>query len=111
MLERCGCSVDVAVDGREAVKAVAQTTYDCLFMDCQLPEMDGYAATTAIRQQESETGHYVPIIAMTANAMPGDRERCLAAGMDDYLSKPAKSEQIVAMLRRWTSLPTPALIQ
>jgi PAS domain S-box-containing protein len=109
MLERYGCKVDIADNGYEAVHASAQTAYDCLFMDCQMPDMDGYAATALIRQQEVETGHHVPIIAMTARAMQGDRERCLAAGMDDYLSKPATTEALVTILRKWTSLPADAL--
>jgi CheY-like chemotaxis protein len=103
MLERYGCKVDVAVNGREAVHASAQTVYDCLFMDCQMPEMDGYAATTLIRQREGQTGRRTPIIAMTASVMQGDREHCLAAGMDDYISKPAKPEELVTKLRKWTA--------
>ena len=66
-----------------------------------MPEMDGFAATAAIRQREASTGRHVPIIAMTANAMQGDRERCLAAGMDDYVSKPVTFETLVAMLQKW----------
>jgi len=110
MLERYGCRVDVAVNGREAMHASAQIAYDCLFMDCQMPDMDGYAATAAIRQREVQTGHHVPIVAMTASAMHGDRERCLAAGMDDYIAKPVKAGDLVTMLRQWTSLPAHALV-
>lgn len=107
MLERYGCKVEVASNGREAVNASARMAYDCLFMDCQMPEMDGYAATAAIRQRERQTGRHVPIIAMTARAMPEDRERCLAVGMDAYLSKPTTMEDVVQMLRQWTSFPPP----
>jgi CheY-like chemotaxis protein len=106
MLQRYGCKVDVAGNGREAVHASAHTAYDCLFMDCQMPEMDGYEATAAIRQREGQTGQRVPIIALTASAMPSDRERCLVAGMDDYLSKPAKPQELMTMLQKWTAFST-----
>jgi CheY-like chemotaxis protein len=101
MLENLGCRADVAADGREAVNMLTQFAYDVVFMDCQMPEMDGFAATAVIRQREASTGHHVPIIAMTANAMQGDRERCLAAGMDDYISKPVTLGDLVARLRQW----------
>ena len=110
MLERYGCRVDVAGNGREAVHAAGQIAYDCLFMDCQMPDIDGYTATAMIRQREIQIGQRVPIIALTASAMPSDRERCLAAGMDDYLSKPAKAQDLVTMLRKWTSFPAHALV-
>jgi len=104
------CRVDIASNGREAAQAAGQIAYDCLFMDCQMPEMDGYTATAMIRQRESQTEQRVRIIALTASAMPRDRERCLAAGMDDYLSKPAKAQDLVTMLRKWTSFPVHALV-
>jgi len=75
-----------------------------------MPEMDGYTATAMIRQRESQTEQRVPIIALTASAMPRDRERCLAAGLDDYLSKPAKAQDLVTRLRQWTSFPVHALV-
>jgi CheY-like chemotaxis protein len=94
MLERLGCRVDVASNGHEALKMVQSIPFDIVFMDCQMPEMDGFEATRAIRQWEgaSQIGESpltrLPIVALTANAMQGDRERCLAAGMDDYITKP-----------------------
>jgi CheY-like chemotaxis protein len=70
-------------------------------MDCKMPKMDGYAAASAIRTRETQTGGHIPIIAMTANAMQGDRERCLVAGMDDYVSKPVQSKDLITVLRKW----------
>jgi two-component system sensor histidine kinase/response regulator len=104
LLEKRGYRVDVAANGLEAVEATCRISYDCIFMDCQMPDMDGFAATAAIRQRETVTGQHMPIFAMTANAMEGDRERCLEAGMDDYTSKPVKIQEIEAMLHRWTPL-------
>jgi len=110
MLEKLGCRVDVVANGSEAIEALERIAYDCVFMDCQMPEMDGYDATTAIRTRETQTGGHVPIIAITANAMQGDRERCLAVGMDDYVGKPVQAPDLLAMLRKWTQSPvdTPA---
>jgi two-component system sensor histidine kinase/response regulator len=101
LLEKLGCRVDVAANGREAVNMVAQLVYHVVLMDCQMPEMDGFAATAAIRQREASTGHHVPIIALTANAMQGDRERCLAAGMDGYVTKPMKAGELYAVITQF----------
>ena len=104
LLEKLGCRVDVAANGLEAVELLAELAYDLVFMDCQMPEMDGFEATRTIRQREASSGHHVPIIAMTANAMQGDSEQCLAAGMDDYLSKPVSFEALAAAARKWASV-------
>jgi PAS domain S-box-containing protein len=111
MLEKFGCRVDVAANGKEAVDAVADGAYHLCLMDCQMPEMDGFAATAVIREREVQTGKHLAIIAITANAMPGDRERCLAAGMDAYLSKPMKETELATMLEQWgpTQADTAAL--
>jgi two-component system sensor histidine kinase/response regulator len=108
MLERRGFRADVAANGKDAVRAVQERDYDLVFMDCQMPEMDGYAATKAIRENESELVR-IPIVAMTAHSMRGDRERCLAAGMDDYLSKPLDQVAFDASLERWLGGPLAAL--
>jgi signal transduction histidine kinase/DNA-binding response OmpR family regulator len=100
MLEQLGCLVDVAVDGAQAVKVLETGTYDLVLMDCQMPEMDGFDATRAIRLREGE-GRRTPILAMTANALAGDRERCLDAGMDGYLSKPVRADELAAAISEW----------
>jgi CheY-like chemotaxis protein len=100
MIERLGYRADVAATGSEAVAMLGQADYDAVLMDCQMPEMDGYEATRQVRRNE-RGGRRVPIIAMTAAALSGDRERCLAAGMDDYISKPVKLHVVAAVLARW----------
>jgi signal transduction histidine kinase/CheY-like chemotaxis protein/HPt (histidine-containing phosphotransfer) domain-containing protein len=98
LLGRLGLQTAVAHDGREAIEMAAGHDYDAIFMDCLMPETDGFQATREIRQ--AERGRHVPIIAMTALSMPGDRERCMAAGMDDYLSKPIRSAALEAAVER-----------
>jgi len=107
MVERLGYRPDVASSGAGAVEMIGQVKYDAVLMDCQMPEMDGYEATRLIRANEKGKRR-VPIIAMTAAALSGDRERCLAAGMDDYISKPIKLHVVAAVLERWLASPKPA---
>ena len=102
LLERMGCHVTVASHGREALDILTQGSYDLVLMDCQMPDMDGFEATAAIRTREAQTGGHIPIVAMTAHAMQGPRERCLAAGMDDYISKPVVAEEFNRILQKWT---------
>jgi signal transduction histidine kinase/CheY-like chemotaxis protein len=101
LLEKMGCTVEIACDGLEAVQMAMRGDYDLIFMDCFMPNMDGYAATAELRRC-CPRGTHVPIIALTASAMVEDRAACLAAGMDDYLSKPIEVEALRAVLRRWT---------
>jgi CheY-like chemotaxis protein/HPt (histidine-containing phosphotransfer) domain-containing protein len=96
-LEKLGCSVEVANNGSEALDAATAHCFDAILMDCEMPVMDGFEATRKIREQ----GNRVPIIALTANAMDGEREHCLKAGMDDYLSKPVRTKELVEKLTRW----------
>jgi CheY-like chemotaxis protein len=102
MLANLGCRVDMAANGREALDLLSRLPYDVVFMDCMMPEMDGYDATTAIRKIPGPRSK-TPIVAMTANAMQGDRERCLTAGMDDYISKPVRAEQLQGAIARWAN--------
>ena len=113
MLENLGCSVVVVESGREALEAISdspldrmQRRYDVVLMDCQMPEMDGFESTRAIRkwERETEVDPPVPIVALTANAMQGDRDKCLEAGMSDYLSKPFTQDQLRGVIKRWLTL-------
>jgi signal transduction histidine kinase/DNA-binding response OmpR family regulator/HPt (histidine-containing phosphotransfer) domain-containing protein len=112
MLESLGLDAHCARNGEEALLAVRSGEYDAVLMDCQMPVMDGFAATAAIRRNEREAGQarVLPIIAITANALQGDRESCLAAGMDDYLSKPFTQQQLAAVIGRWIALPLAATV-
>lgn len=104
-LENQGCHVDLAADGQEAVAMVQDFSYDLIFMDCLMPEMDGYEATAAIRHLEREYGESrKPVIALTANALAGEREKCLEAGMDDFLPKPFSKQALLAMTVRWAPM-------
>jgi CheY-like chemotaxis protein len=109
LLTRRGHRHVVAATGHEAVRVTAEGDVGLVFMDCQMPELDGYEATRRIREREAASdAARVTIVAMTAHAMAGDRDRCLAAGMDDYLSKPLRPEEVDAVLSRWLPTPTPA---
>ncbi len=101
VLEKLGCQIDIATNGLKAVHKMVEANFDIVFMDCQMPEMDGFEATRKIRETELKSGKHTTIIALTADAMTGDREKCLNAGMDDYLNKPFKPEQIAEMMRKW----------
>ena len=103
MLENSGYRIDVVENGRQALQALSATRYDLVLMDCQMPEMDGFEATRQWRVLEQSRGSdRIPIVAVTANALYGDREACLASGMDDFLSKPFTQQALATMLRRWT---------
>jgi two-component system, sensor histidine kinase and response regulator len=106
ILERLGCVVETATNGWDALERHADKEFELIFMDCQMPEMDGYEATAEIRRRESQSHRHTPIIALTGNVIEGARERCLAAGMDDYLAKPFSLDQMRAMLTAWSSPPT-----
>lgn len=99
LLEKHGCTVETATNGKEAVAMTDKNSYDIVFMDCQMPEMDGFEATKAIRRKEKNK--HTIIVALTADAMTGDRDKCLTAGMDDYLNKPVRQQDITMMLDKW----------
>ena len=101
LLEKHGHNVTLAEHGKKAVESWMQQDFDLILMDIQMPEMGGFEATQVIRHQGQENGRYIPIIAMTAHAMEGDRERCLAQGMDDYIAKPIKVQPLLELLSAW----------
>jgi CheY-like chemotaxis protein len=103
LLESLGYSGRAVANGREAVEALEMSSYDLVLMDCQMPEMDGFEATKVIRQSKDPRIAATTIIALTANAMSGDREKCIEAGMNDYLSKPIRKDKLAAILKTWTS--------
>jgi CheY-like chemotaxis protein len=103
ILKRAGFSIDLANDGREALEAHRRTPYDVILMDCQMPIMDGFEASRNIRRLAEPQP---VIIAVTANALVGEREKCLEAGMDDYLSKPFQADQLVSLIRKWSEVNT-----
>ena len=106
MLKLLGCEVDVVADGEAAWRAVAERRYDLVFMDCHMPVMDGYEAARRIRRDEQRSGRRVTIVALTADALDSDRERCLAAGMDAFMTKPVSSSQLSATIEHWTGRRT-----
>lgn len=114
MLELLGCEVHAVENGMLALMAAEESTYDLILMDCQMPELDGYRTTERIRRREIELGKArIPILALTANAMSGDRSRCFAAGMDDFLSKPFTREQLAELMQKWIpqrAPPTPLAV-
>ena len=106
MLEKAGIQVEIAHNGKEAVELCGDKIYDIVFMDCQMPEMDGFDATRAIREQEKKLDRDpVTIIALTANALEGDKAQCLAAGMNDFLAKPLKQDILRALLHQYQAKP------
>jgi two-component system sensor histidine kinase/response regulator len=100
LLSRRGHDPVIVSNGREAIETWQREAFDAIFMDVQMPEMDGFEATAAIRQAEQKTGTHIPIVAMTAHAMSGDRERCLDGGMDDYLTKPIAIKEVDRVLQQ-----------
>ncbi|KAB1150054.1 response regulator [Streptomyces luteolifulvus] len=108
ILTRLGYSADVAADGLQALQLLGEHPYQAVLMDCHMPRMDGYSATRELRRRERNSGRHVPVIAMTADALAEDRDRCLAAGMDDYISKPVSAEELEHALVRWAHPAGPA---
>jgi CheY-like chemotaxis protein len=115
LLKKLGCTADAVGSGGEVLEALQRIPYSLIFMDCQMPEMDGLEATRLIRKRELVSGRACPwkspvhIIALTASAMQGDREKCLAVGMNDYISKPVRLGELQAALERWQASPVPAV--
>jgi signal transduction histidine kinase/CheY-like chemotaxis protein len=111
MLKKLGCVVDVVADGSAACTSALDSRYDLIFMDCHMPHMDGFEATRFIRAAEEAGGTHTPIVALTADALAGDRERCLDAGMDDYMTKPVSGALLAAAVQRWTGRRTYSVSQ
>jgi two-component system, sensor histidine kinase and response regulator len=109
LLQKRGHSVMVVGNGRDALGALVQGTYDLILMDMQMPEMDGFEATSELRRREKQTGRHLPVIALTAHAMKGDRERCLDAGMDGYLAKPIRAQALYELLENYITLRVASL--
>jgi CheY-like chemotaxis protein len=103
ILEKQGHSITIANNGEEALRLRRHAAYDLIFMDIEMPVMDGYSATAALRAMEQEQGGHVPIVAMTAHVLPGDADKCLAAGMDAYISKPFRNSDVQAVISRLTT--------
>jgi CheY-like chemotaxis protein len=109
-LRKLGYYADAVSNGHEVLQALGTVRYDIILMDCQMPEMDGFEATAAIRREPGLAGR-VPIVALTANAMQGDRERCLEVGMNDYVTKPVDVGRLAAALQRWLPANVAALVE
>lgn len=103
-VKRLGHEVDIVTGGHDAVEAFQRRLYHLILMDCEMPLLDGYEATRAIRRAEERTGGRIPIIAVTANATAGARELCMAAGMDDYIAKPLRNEELAEKFAQWLKL-------
>jgi len=110
LLEKRGHRVVLAANGREALDALEKESFDLVLMDVQMPEMDGFEATAAIREREKASGVRLPVIALTAHAMKDDRERCLAAGMDDYLTKPIQPRELHELLENYVARRMPSTL-
>jgi CheY-like chemotaxis protein len=105
MLEKLGYKAVCVANGVEVLDTLREMTFDLILMDCQMPEMDGYQATSVIRSSTTLPNVNIPIIAMTANAIKGDKERCIAAGMDDYVSKPVSLDKLSLVIKKWLKDP------
>jgi CheY-like chemotaxis protein len=110
LLQELGHRVHTVANGREAVEALTRISYDLVLMDCQMPVMDGFEATKLIRARETTTGQHTPIVAMTANALDSDKDRCFQAGMDDFLAKPFQAQELSDKLKRWVKIESRGVV-